>query len=52
MIRFEIDTALFGVGDAWRHMMTVDPQAQVALTEFPEAQKLLELSKAPTTRAH
>ena len=22
MIRFEIDTALFGVGDAWRHMMT------------------------------
>jgi carboxyl-terminal processing protease len=52
MIRFEIDTALFGVGDAWRHMVTVDPQAQVALTEFPEAQKLLELSKAPTTRAH
>ena len=52
MIRFEIDTALFGVGDAWRHMMTVDPQAQIALTEFPEAQKLLELGKAPTTRAH
>ena len=30
MIRFGIDEALFGVADAWRHLMTVDPQAQVA----------------------
>ena len=40
MIRFEIDAALFGVSDAWRHMIAVDPQAQVALGQFGEAQKL------------
>jgi len=45
MIRFEIDTALFGVGDAWRHMLQVDPQAQAAVQQFGEAQKLLNLSK-------
>jgi carboxyl-terminal processing protease len=45
MIRFEIDAALFGIGDAWRHMIEVDPQAQMALGEFGEAQKLLELNK-------
>jgi hypothetical protein len=45
MIRFEIDTALFGVADAWRHMLQVDPQAQAALQQFGEAQKLLNLSK-------
>jgi carboxyl-terminal processing protease len=51
MIRFEIDNALFGVADAWRHLIGVDPQAQVALTEFGEAQKLLELNKV-ATKAH
>ena len=28
MIRFEIDNALFGVADARRHLIAVDPQAQ------------------------
>jgi carboxyl-terminal processing protease len=46
MIRFEIDIALFGVSDAWRHLITVDPQAQMALAQFGEAQKLLELKGA------
>ena len=41
MIRFEIDVALFGVADAWRHMIEVDPQAQTAIAQFGEAQKLL-----------
>jgi carboxyl-terminal processing protease len=49
MMRFEIDSALFGVGDAWRHMLMVDPQAQVALGQFGEAQKLLDLKK-PASR--
>ena len=31
MIRFEIDDALFGIADARRHLIGVDPQAQVAL---------------------
>ena len=46
MIRYEIDLALFGTGDARRHLITVDPQAQVALGLFGEAQKLTELSRA------
>lgn len=48
MIRFEIDRALFGMADARRHLVAVDPQAQLALTEFGEAQKLTELSRAST----
>jgi hypothetical protein len=48
MIRFEVDNALFGVADAWRHLVMVDPQAQMALSQFGEAQKLLELNKAST----
>ena len=46
MIRFEIDTALFGVADARRHLIAVDPQAQVALGMFGEAQKLTEMARA------
>jgi carboxyl-terminal processing protease len=46
MIRFEIDNALFGVTDAWRHLIMVDPQAQMALSQLVEAEKLLELNKA------
>jgi carboxyl-terminal processing protease len=45
MIRFEIDAALFGVSDAWRHMIAVDPQAQVALGQFGEAQRFMELNR-------
>jgi carboxyl-terminal processing protease len=52
MIRFEIDTALFGVADAWRHLIGVDPQAQAAVAEFGEAQKLTELSRAGRTKAN
>jgi carboxyl-terminal processing protease len=46
MIRFEIDAALFGIADAWRHMIEFDPQAQMALSQFGEAQKLLALNRA------
>ena len=45
MIRFRIDEAIFGIAEARRRMIAVDPQAQVALTMFPEAIKLLALSK-------
>ena len=40
MIRFEIDSALFGVSEARRHLLTVDPQARVAVSLFDEAAKL------------
>src|SRR5262249_16035193 len=51
MIRFRIDEALFGVADARRHLISADPQAQLALTMFGEAQRLVALSKG-TTKAH
>jgi carboxyl-terminal processing protease len=50
MMRFEIDVALFGVADAWRHMIEVDPQAQAAIAQFGEAQKLLA-STRPAVKA-
>src|SRR5262249_28697722 len=52
MIRFEIDNALFGIADARRHLIEVDPQAQVALTMFGEAQKLAEMNKSTRVKAH
>jgi carboxyl-terminal processing protease len=52
MIRFRIDDAVFGIAEARRHLIAVDPQAQAALTMFGEAQKLTELSKASRTKAH
>jgi carboxyl-terminal processing protease len=52
MVRFEIDNAVFGIADARRHLIEVDPQAQAALTMFGEAQKLTELSKGSKVKAH
>lgn len=50
MIRFEIDTALFSAATARQRLIVDDPQAQFALTLFPEAQALLELSKGRTAQ--
>jgi carboxyl-terminal processing protease len=52
MMRYEIDRALFGVGEARRHLIEVDPQARVALTTFGEAVRLSDLSKSPAKAAH
>ncbi len=53
MIRYRIDEAVFGFGDAQKHLIAVDPQAQLGITEFGEAQKLLTLGKAaPSRPAH
>jgi hypothetical protein len=52
MIRYEIDRALFGVSEARRHLVDVDPQARVAVTMFAEAQRLTDLSKTPGKAAH
>ncbi len=45
MIRFRIDEAVFGVSEAQRHLVAADPQAQVAVSMFGEAQKLTELAR-------
>ena len=51
MIRYEIDLDLFGVGEARRRLSHSDPQVQFAITLFPEAQKLTEMSKTPGPKA-
>jgi hypothetical protein len=52
MIRREIDIDLFGVAVSHQNLARRDPQLQFATALFPEAQKLLELSRrAPTRRA-
>jgi carboxyl-terminal processing protease len=45
MIRFRIDEAAFGIAEARRHMVEVDPQAQAALASFGEAEKLAGLAQ-------
>ena len=50
MVRFEIDSAVFGMGPARRRLLEVDPQAQQALSLFPKAEQLLTLAKTKTTR--
>jgi hypothetical protein len=49
MIRYEIDNALFSAATARLRLIAHDPQAQFALTLFPEADKLLDLAKTRTT---
>ena len=45
MIRYDIDESVFDVATARQHLITVDPQAQFAISKFPEAEKLLELQE-------
>jgi carboxyl-terminal processing protease len=52
MLRFEIDNAVFGMADARRHLIGVDPQAQAALGMFGEAQKLSELGRGSKIKAN
>jgi carboxyl-terminal processing protease len=47
-IHYEIDVALFGTSEAQKNLVARDPQAQFALTQWPEAIKLTELSKTRT----
>ena len=49
MIRYEIDVALFSSATARQRLIADDPQAQYALSQFAEAEKLLELPKSRPT---
>jgi carboxyl-terminal processing protease len=49
MIHYEIDVALFGISEAQKNLLGKDPQAQFALTQFPDAVKLTELARNRTT---
>jgi hypothetical protein len=52
MIRFRVDEAVFGVAEAKRNLLSVDPQAQLALTSFADAEKLNGLGKGSTRAAN
>jgi carboxyl-terminal processing protease len=49
MIHYEIDVALFGVGEAQKNLLTRDPQAQFAFAQWGDAVKLSELAKTRTS---
>jgi carboxyl-terminal processing protease len=48
MVRYDIDLALFGVEEARRNLIGRDPQAQFAVEQFGEAQRLTELARTTT----
>ena len=50
MLRYEIDVDLFGVETSRRNLSMRDPQLQFALTLFPEAQQLLQMSQSTPQR--
>jgi carboxyl-terminal processing protease len=50
MIRYRIEEVVFGYAAARRHLVGTDPQSQLALSLFGEAEKLSGLGKG-TTRA-
>ena len=45
MLRYRIDEVLFGIAEARRRLIGVDPQAQLALAMLPEAEKLKGLGQ-------
>ena len=49
MIRYEVDLNLWTVSDARRHLIATDPQAQLALGLFPEAEQLAKMALAKST---
>jgi carboxyl-terminal processing protease len=51
MIHYEIDSALFSMEEARRNLIAKDPQAQFALSQFGDAEALLQLSSTRSTRS-
>ena len=50
MLKKEIDVDLFGVATAYKNLAKTDPQLQFAVTQFPEAQQLLETKRSTSGR--
>jgi hypothetical protein len=40
MIHYEIDLALFGIDEARKNLIAADPQAQFAVKQFSEAERM------------
>ncbi len=52
MIRYEIDLNLWTVEDARRHLIATDPQAQLALGCFAEAERMVLAARDRSSRGH
>jgi len=50
MIRYEIDLNLWTVEDARRHLIAADPQAQLALGCFDEAERMVQAARGRSSR--
>jgi carboxyl-terminal processing protease len=50
MIHFDIDRELFGIDEARRNLIAQDPQAQFALSQFGEAQRLTEMTRTRASK--
>jgi carboxyl-terminal processing protease len=50
MIHFDIDRELFGIDEARRNLIARDPQAQFALSQFGEAQRLTEMTRTRASK--
>ena len=51
MIHFEIDVALFGIGEAQKNLIAKDPQAQFALAQFARGREADRAGHGPRPRA-
>ena len=49
LMRYEIDLNLWTVSDARRQLIATDPQAQLALGLFPEAERLARMARTKST---
>jgi carboxyl-terminal processing protease len=45
MIKFRIDEVVFGIAEARKNLLAVDPQAQAGLASFGDAERLLSLAR-------
>jgi carboxyl-terminal processing protease len=46
MIHYEIDLALFGIDEARKNLIAVDPQAQFAVRQFADAERMTKAMRA------
>jgi carboxyl-terminal processing protease len=50
MVRYAIDESVFDIATAKQHLITTDPQAKYAISQFPEAERLLTLKKTSVAK--
>ena len=51
MIHYEIDLALFGIDEARKNLISMDPQAQFGYKQIAEAERMTEVARVRTKGA-